>query len=111
LLTVTCLPARRLVDGSGATYCYQQGTSMASPHAAGVAALVASQGRVKPGQIAATVQRTADPVSCSIRTTVSLYAFFPSQNNGARQACHGSSGSNSWYGKGQVNALSAVTGP
>ncbi len=35
LLTVTCLPARRVVDASGATYCYQQGTSMASPHVAG----------------------------------------------------------------------------
>src|SRR6478736_3992798 len=43
LLSVTCLPARRVVDASGATYCYQQGTSMASPHVAGVAALIASQ--------------------------------------------------------------------
>src|SRR5215467_669089 len=32
LLTTTCAEARRLVDpSSGATYCYQQGTSMASP--------------------------------------------------------------------------------
>ena len=29
LLTTTCLAARRVVDASGATYCYQQGTSMA----------------------------------------------------------------------------------
>ncbi len=31
LFTVTCAPARRVVDPSGAKYCYQQGTSMASP--------------------------------------------------------------------------------
>src|SRR5205085_9662447 len=29
-----------VVDASGATYCYAQGTSMASPHVAGVAALI-----------------------------------------------------------------------
>ncbi len=44
LLTTTCLASRRVVDPSGATYCYQQGTSMASPHVAGVAALIMSQG-------------------------------------------------------------------
>src|SRR5438309_5952980 len=43
-LISSCL--RPVVDPTGATYCYLQGTSMASPHAAGVAALVASRGRV-----------------------------------------------------------------
>ena len=43
VLETTCLAARRVVDASGATYCYQQGTSMASPHATGVVALIMSQ--------------------------------------------------------------------
>src|SRR2546427_7155865 len=108
-LIPSCL--RPVADPTGATYCYLQGTSMASPHAAGVAALVASRGRVKPGQIAATVQLTADPKACPGSTDLALYAPFPSVNNGAPQACQGGPGSNSWYGKGQVNALNAVTAP
>src|SRR5206468_1777350 len=56
LLTVTCLPARRVVDPSGATYCYQQGTSMASPHAAGVAALIKSLGVRSAGAVIARLQ-------------------------------------------------------
>jgi subtilisin family serine protease len=61
LLTATCLPARRLVDASGATYCYQQGTSMASPHAAGVVALIMSTGLTSPGAVTARLLNTADP--------------------------------------------------
>jgi lantibiotic leader peptide-processing serine protease len=107
LLTVTCLPARRVVDASGATYCYQQGTSMASPHAAGVAALIASQGITNPGAVAAKLQNTADPMDCP--PDLSIYSFFPSVNNGAPQVCQGTLDYNSFNGHGQINALNAVT--
>lgn len=107
LLTVTCLPARRVIDASGAAYCYQQGTSMASPHAAGVAALLVSRGIRAPGAVAAALQNTADPIGCP--SDVSPWAFFPAIDNGAPQVCIGGSGYNSWTGHGQINALTAVT--
>ena len=108
LLTVTCLPARRLVDASGATYCYQQGTSMASPHVAGVAALVMSQGVSSRGAVTAALQNTADKIACP--DDVSIYAFFPAVDNGAPQVCQGDLWYNSFNGHGQVNALTAVSG-
>src|SRR5207253_775298 len=58
-----CRASRRVFDGT-ATYCYLQGTSMASPHAAGVAALIASRGITNPGAVAAKLQNTADPIDC-----------------------------------------------
>src|SRR3954470_10573958 len=44
-VTNNCLASRRVVDPGqpGALWCYQQGTSMASPHTAGVAALIISR--------------------------------------------------------------------
>ena len=110
LFTSTCAAARRVLDPSGATYCYQQGTSMASPHVAGVAALVMSEfGKMSPGAVSAAVQKTADSVACPDPATLALYDPFPSVSNDAPQTCEGGSGYNSWYGHGQVNALSAVT--
>jgi lantibiotic leader peptide-processing serine protease len=107
LLTVSCAASRRVVDASGATYCYAQGTSMASPHAAGVAALIASTGVTSPGSIAAILQNTADKIDCP--PDMSIYAFFPAVDNGAPQVCTGDLDYNSFNGHGQINALSAVT--
>ena len=89
-----------------ASYRYLQGTSMASPHVAGVAALIVSTGVTSPGAVAAKINNTADPLACP---DTSMYAFFPSVNNGAPQVCQGGTGYNSFNGHGQVNALSAVT--
>ncbi len=107
LFTVTCAAARRVTDPSGAKYCYQQGTSMASPHVAGVAALIASTGVTSPGAISAKLGATADPLACP--SDLSIYDFFPAVDNGAPQVCTGGLGYNSFYGHGQVNALSAVS--
>jgi subtilisin family serine protease len=71
------------------------GTSMASPHAAGVAALIVSQSGGKGGQgsVAAKLQNTADPWPCPETST----------------SCVGGNGYNGFYGHGQVNAFNAVS--
>ena len=99
---------RPVIDASGATYCYFQGTSMASPHVAGVAALIMSQfPTLSSKAVAATLQNTADPLPCP--SDLSIYDFFPAVDNGAPQVCQGGTAYNSFNGHGQVNALSAIS--
>jgi lantibiotic leader peptide-processing serine protease len=99
------------VPGTGgvATYCYLQGTSMASPHVAGLVALLNSMGIRNPGQVQAHIDNSADPIACPDAATLALYAPFPAVDGGAPQQCQGGTGYNSWYGHGQINALSAVS--
>jgi subtilisin family serine protease len=73
--------------GSGAsttTYCFADGTSMAAPHVAGVAALIIQKngGSMKPAQVEAALRRSADDL--------------------------GKPGNDDFYGAGFVNALRAV---
>ena len=105
-LLTSCPTTRRVIDPSGATYCYLQGTSMAAPHVAGVAALIESMGTTARGAVVAALENTADPLACP--PDMSIYSPFPSVSNGAPQVCQGGAGSNSFAGKGQVNALSAL---
>jgi subtilisin family serine protease len=99
-------PCTRPVSDGSATYCYLQGTSMASPHVAGVAALIRSQHPGwAPGAVTARITSTADPNPCP---DISLYAPFPAVDGGAPQVCQGGTGYNSFSGHGQVNAWAAV---
>ena len=121
--TRPCRADRSIVEPNEPTavYCYLQGTSMASPHAAGVAALIISRygdldnpqnGKMRPGAVAAYMQQTADPQPCPTQTTTGLFGLtfgdFP-RPDGSPQECQGGEGYNSWYGSGQINALSAIT--
>ena len=81
---------------------------MASPHVAGVAALIVSSGTMNPGTVGALLGSTR-PTRMACPPDLSIYAFFPAVDNGAPQECQGGTGSNSFNGKGQVNALSAVS--
>jgi lantibiotic leader peptide-processing serine protease len=109
---------RRLEESANplAAYCYLQGTSMAGPHVAGVAALIVSRygdasspqnGKLRPGTVESYLQQTADRQPCP-DSLPAFYALSP-QSDGSPQECQGGRGHNSWYGAGQVNALTAVT--
>jgi subtilisin family serine protease len=85
-------------------YAYAQGTSMASPHATGVAALIISQyGKMSPGAVQAKLTNTADPIACPPNP------FNPGPPFVFQATCVGGAGYNGFYGHGQVNALRAVS--
>jgi hypothetical protein len=67
----------------------------------------------RPGPVQSIITQTADPLTCPTAAQLAQYAPFPSfvglSTNGVPQTCIGGAGNNSWFGKGLLNALSAVT--
>ena len=91
--------ANRAVADGGGRYVWISGTSMASPHVAGVAALIRQAHPGMPqGAVAALLRSSATPLSCP--------ASWPADD--PRQ-CTGGSGQTSFFGAGMVNAAAAAT--
>ena len=97
-------------------YQYLQGTSMASPHAAGVAALIVSaHGRhdplhggltMSPRDVERVMTRTARQTPCPFPPIATYPDRAPDLTYTAN--CEGTLARNGFYGRGIVNALTAV---
>jgi subtilisin family serine protease len=91
--------ANRAVVSGGGRYVWISGTSMSSPHAAGVAALIRGQHPgMSPGAVAAHLRSSATPLACP--------ASWPADDE---RQCTGGAGQTSFFGAGMVNALAAVS--
>ena len=94
---------RLVVDPAGNYYAWLNGTSMAAPHAAGVAALIrAAHPGMPEGAVVAMLRNTATKQPCPAALDPGV-AFF----GAPVQVCSGGAGSNNFYGSGLVNAIAA----
>ncbi|GII56368.1 serine protease [Planotetraspora thailandica] len=102
-----------------AYYQYLQGTSMASPRAAGVAALIVSKYghrdphhgglTLDPDVVENILKGTATKKSCPNPAAFTYTRILPTgQTTTATHTCEGTTSNNGFYGKGIVNALHAV---
>lgn len=94
-------PGFSTIDGGGG-YIYLNGTSMAAPHAAGVAALVKQMHpKWSPGAIKAAVERSAQHLDCPPD-------WQPLSPADERYRCYGNGGRTSFFGHGLVDAAAAA---
>lgn len=90
------------VEDNGAYYGYLNGTSMAAPHAAGVAALVKEMHPVwGPDAVKAAVERSAQQLPCPAD-------WQPLSPFDEREKCYGNNGRTSFFGHGLVDAEAAA---
>jgi subtilisin family serine protease len=102
-LAVEAALGRLVQDTSGNYYAWLNGTSMAAPHAAGVAALIRARFPSMPwGSVVAMMRSTATGMPCPAALDPGVVFF-----GAPEQFCSGGTGNNSFYGKGLVNALEA----
>jgi subtilisin family serine protease len=89
----------RAVESGGGRYVWISGTSMASPHAAGVAALIRGvHPKMPSGAVAALIRSSATPLACP--------SDWPATDP---RRCAGGRGNTSFFGAGMVNALAAAS--
>src|SRR3954469_14029154 len=85
---------RLVVDGNGNYYAWLNGTSMAAPHAAGVAALIrAAHPGMPAGAVVAALRNGATKLPCPAALDPGV-EFFAAPV----QVCSGGAGSNNFYG-------------
>ena len=104
-LALEAFIGRLVIDPAGNFYAWLNGTSMAAPHAAGVAALIrAAHPSMPQGAVVAALRNTATRLPCPAALDPGVVAF-----GAPVQVCKGGAGNNNFYGNGLVNALAAAT--
>jgi lantibiotic leader peptide-processing serine protease len=110
------LIVRDCTGGTCAYYQWLQGTSMAAPHAVGVAALIVAQfGRpdgadgltLDPDDVQRRLERSAAKTPCPDGNPFTYPD--PDLPDDFSAECHGGTGDNGFYGHGIVDALGAVS--
>jgi subtilisin family serine protease len=109
-----------VIKEGGAYYQSLQGTSMAAPHAAGVAALIVSKYGVRdkahggltlaPSTVESKLLGSATPTACPTPATFT-YKWFSRSGapQSSTQTCEGGLENNGFFGHGIIDALAAVS--